>query len=147
MFVRCLLLMMFFFVPGSGAAPENTADETAIVRVLEDSVAGWNTGDLASFMAAYHESDDLRFASGGNVSFGWSTVLERYRLRYPDRAAMGELVFSGIDVTILGPEAALAFGRWQLIRDADKPQGLFSLVLRRFPEGWRIVHDHTSSAD
>lgn len=126
------------------AAPEA---EERIVSILLGSVAGWNEGDLEKFMGAYRRSEDLRFASGGSVSFGWSTVLERYRKRYPDRAAMGELVFSEIDVTLLGDEAALAFGRWELVRAEDRPRGLFSLVLRRFPEGWRIVHDHTSSAD
>jgi len=29
--------------------------------------------------------------------------------------------------------------------DDTHPGGLFTLVLRKRPEGWRIVHDHTSS--
>jgi hypothetical protein len=130
----------------AAAVTAPTAEER-IVAVLLDSVAGWNEGDLEKYMDAYRRSGDLRFASGGSVSYGWSTVLERYRKRYPDRAAMGELVFSEIDVTLLGDEAALAFGRWELVRADDRPEGLFSLVLRCFPEGWRIVHDHTSSAE
>jgi ketosteroid isomerase-like protein len=128
------------------AATPRVAEER-IVAVLLDSVAGWNEGDLEKYMGAYRRSEDLRFASGGSVTFGWSTVLERYRQRYPDRAAMGDLAFSEIEVTLLGDEAALAFGRWELVRADDRPRGLFSLVLRRYPEGWRIIHDHTSSAD
>ena len=108
-------------------------------------VAGWNRGDLEAFMASYHQSEGLRFASGGTVSFGWQTVLDRYRDRYPDRAAMGELTFPELDVQILADDAALAFGRWTLERADDRPSGLFTLILRRLPEGWRIVHDHTSS--
>jgi len=73
-------------------------------------------------------------------------VLDGYLARYPDRAAMGELHFDDLEVKLTGPEYAVAFGRWRLVRAADEPHGLFTLILRRFPAGWRIVHDHTSSA-
>ena len=47
---------------------------------------------------------------------------------------------------VLAPDAALAFGRWRLQREKDEPAGLFTLVLRKTSEGWRIIHDHTSAA-
>jgi ketosteroid isomerase-like protein len=59
---------------------------------------------------------------------------------------MGRLAFSGLEVVVLGPDAALARGRWQLLMsDGKRPGGLFTLILRKLPEGWRIIHDHTSS--
>lgn len=139
-----IALTLLTSVSAGAEAPE----ETIVAEIRETvlaGVAGWNRGDLAAFMAPYHRSEDLRFASGGSVSFGWQTVLDRYRKRYPDRKAMGTLTFSDLDVRLLGEDAALAFGRWTLERDDDRPTGLFTLVLRRFPEGWRIVHDHTSA--
>ncbi len=45
----------------------------------------------------------------------------------------------------LGADAALILGHWELEREKDRPGGIFTLVVRRFPEGWRIVHDHTST--
>ena len=45
---------------------------------------------------------------------------------------------------MLGPDAALVRGRFTLEMRNEKPTRLFTLVFRRFPEGWRIVHDHTS---
>jgi ketosteroid isomerase-like protein len=72
--------------------------------------------------------------------------LERYRNAYPDRAAMGTLAFDRLDVQLLAPRSALVFGAWQLNRVNDAPRGLFTLLLKQRPEGWRIVHDHTSSA-
>jgi hypothetical protein len=51
-----------------------------------------------------------------------------------------------LEIEALGPEAALARGRWQLIRSKDKPGGVFTLIFRKLPEGWRIVHDHTSGS-
>jgi len=97
-------------------------------------------------MHAYWQSDSLRFASGGTVSLGWQSVFERYSQRYPDKATMGHLSFSDLDIKVISSDAVMAFGRWQLLRDHDKPWGLFTLLLRKTSNGWRIVHDHTSSA-
>lgn len=145
------LLVALMFALGSLTAFSALAEvsEDPIVAEIRETVlagvAGWNRGDLEAFMAPYHRSEELRFASGGTVSWGWQTVLDRYRKRYPDRNAMGKLTFSDLDVRVLSEDAALAFGRWTLDRAEDRPTGLFTLVLRRLPEGWRIVHDHTSS--
>jgi ketosteroid isomerase-like protein len=120
--------------------------ERDIRAVLARQVQSWNAGDLAGFMDGYEKSDRLRFHSGGDVTLGWQTVAQRYRTRYQDRAAMGTLTFSELAVDVVAPETALAFGRWRLQRAQDQPSGLFTLMLRRRPEGWRIVYDHTSAA-
>lgn len=96
-------------------------------------------------MQSYWRSPALTFAGSGGVERGWEGVLARYKRVYPDRAAMGHLTFSGLEITPLGEDAALVLGHWQLQREKDQPSGVFSLVLRRFPDGWRIIHDHTSA--
>ena len=120
--------------------------EAEVRAVLERQVREWNAGNLAGFMETYAKSDRTRFASGGEVVFGWQTVFDRYRNKYGDRAAMGTLTFSDLDVTVIGPDAALAFGRWGLKREKDDPTGLFTLFLRKTSAGWHIVFDHTSAA-
>jgi ketosteroid isomerase-like protein len=117
-----------------------------IRKVVLEGEAWWNEGNIKGYMGTYWKSPDLRFASGGKVTFGWQKTLDGYLKRYPDRAAMGRLVFSDLDITILSHESALVFGAWKLEREHDQPHGMFTLLLRRFDEGWRIVHDHTSSA-
>ena len=72
-------------------------------------------------------------------------VLERYRRNYPDRAAMGRLAFTDLDVRVLSPEFAFVFGRYRLEREGDAPTGLFTLLLERTGDGWKISHDHTST--
>jgi len=129
----------------------DTTPAREILQVMQTAEAGWNAGDLEQYMACYRQSDRLRFAGGDRVSFGWHQVLANYRRSYPDRATMGTLTFSEMDVTMLAPDAAIVFGRWQLAREtdataADQPRGLFTLVFRREDGDWRIVHDHTSSA-
>ena len=129
------------------ASPRPSPGTDAEIRaVIEAQARAWNAGDLARFMEAYDNSPRTRFASGGDVNLGFQTVFDRYRKRYGDRAAMGALTFSELDITVLAPDAAVVFGRYRLQREKDTPTGLFTLLFRKTGEGWRIVHDHTSSA-
>ncbi len=114
--------------------------------VLEDSEAGWNSGDIERYMECYHKSDKMRFAGNGSFNFGWENTLKRYKKGYPDKQAMGKLTFSDVDITILSNDSAYIFGRWTLHYPDKKRTGLYTLIMRKFKEGWRIVHDHSSSA-
>ena len=60
---------------------------------------------------------------------------------------MGTLEFTIEQMDWLGTDYMKVLGRWALDRRDDRPHGLFTLILRRRPEGWRIIHDHTSSAE
>ena len=134
----------------SGAGARPVRDPGAEVRALLDAqVSAWNRGDLEAFMAGYWRSPELVFCSGATVTKGWEATLERYRKRYQaEGREMGRLTFDAIDVMALGEDAAFARGAYRLrLRDGSEPNGLFTLVLRRFPDGFRIVHDHTSAAE
>lgn len=127
--------------------PARTADADAAVRqVLAEQAAAWNRGDLDAFMRGYWLSHELSFFSGKDAQRGWQETLERYRTRYQGEGReMGQLTFSDLEVEPLGPDAAWVRGRWQVVTSKQTLQGLFTLVFRRQPEGWRIVHDHTSA--
>jgi beta-aspartyl-peptidase (threonine type) len=112
--------------------------------VLDAQVEAWNRGDIEGFMRGYAQSSDTIFVSGDTVTRGWQTVLDRYKKSYDSRAKMGVLAFSDLEITPLGKDAAVVLGRWQLKRAEDTPHGRFSLIFRRTPAGWRIIHDHTS---
>jgi ketosteroid isomerase-like protein len=131
----------------SSQQPTRTTESATIpIRVvLDQQQAAWNRGDVNAFMQGYWKSSDLTFAGSSGITRGWEPVLARYRKSYPDTAAMGHLDFSEIEVRPLGNNAALVLGRWHLQRANDQPGGVFTLVFQRFPEGWRIVHDHTSA--
>ena len=129
------------------ASPRPSPDAASEIRAVIDAQArAWNAGDLARFMEAYDKSSRTRFASGGDVNLGFQTVFDHYRKRYGDRASMGALTFSDLDIAVLAPDAAVVFGRYRLQREKDTPTGLFTLLFRKTGEGWRIVHDHTSAA-
>ena len=126
--------------------PEEAAAIEADIRTLMETQAGaWNEGDLVRFVADYLDSPRMRFVSGGSVRYGTDDVLERYRRTYPDRAAMGVLAFTDLDVRVLSDEYVFVFGRYSLERENDAPTGLFTLLFERTGDGWKISHDHTSS--
>ena len=121
-----------------------TTPAPAIRQVLDAQVAAWNRGDVDAFLDGYWKSESTVFSGTQGILRGWQALRERYRRSYPDRLAMGTLSFTGLEVTPLCPDAALVLGHWRLDRAAGPIGGVFSLVLRRLPEGWRIIADHTS---
>lgn len=138
--MRSLLTAFLLLLAGSCLAD---SDESSIRQLLAEQQSAWNRGDLDGFMAGYWRSEQLRFASGDSITYGWQPTLARYRQRYADRKQMGTLAFEILDVKLM-TDQALVFGRWRLTREKDQPQGLFSLLLQKRLEGWRIIADHTS---
>lgn len=148
--MRLIWFGVFYFaaVVATLAAPESKNDTVSEIQsVIHAQQDAWNRGDIDGFMNGYWRSDDTIFVSGDEVTRGWQKVLDRYKLKYSDRAKMGVLTFSDLEITSLGNESAIALGRWKLKRAADEPHGRFTLVFRKFPDGWKIIHDHTSAAE
>jgi len=127
------------------SAGERSADRDAIRAVLTAQDAAWNRGDVDAFLVGYWHSPELTFSGSSGVSRGWDGVLARYKKVYPDRATMGELDTSELEIRFLGLDAALVLGKWHLKREKGDIGGVFTLVFQRFPEGWKIIHDHTSA--
>ena len=141
--IICCILMAAFVCAAPEQRPNSVTEIQSILTAQQDA---WNRGDIDGFMNGYARSASTVFVSEEEVRRGWETVRDRYRIRYSDRAKMGALSFSDIEVTMLSPDAAVVLGRWRLKRANDEPHGRFTLIFKRLPEGWRIVHDHTSAA-
>ena len=136
-FVVCLSLLV---------AGEPAKDKAAIQKLLDDQAIAWNKGDLKGFMAGYWKSDKLSFFSGNKKTAGWDATFERYRKTYQaEGKEMGKLAFEELSIERLGDDYALVRGRFRLRLSKESPTGIFTLIVRKLPEGWRIVHDHTSS--
>lgn len=127
-------------------ATEQTADEKAIRSVLDDQVVAWNKGDIDGFMRGYWKSEKLTFISGGTLTQGWEPTRERYVKRYAadGKDKMGKLSFDDLHVESFGADAAMVRGQFKLVRGETTDTGRFTLLFRKLPDGWRIVHDHTS---
>lgn len=120
--------------------------EAAIRAVLEAQAAAWNRGDIEGYMNGYDRSPNTEFVGGDSITRGWQEVFDRYRKKYDSREKMGTLTFSDLEINILSKDAALVLGRWRLKRANDEPHGTFTLLFRKKKSGWKIVHDHSSSA-
>lgn len=124
-----------------------TADDEAAVRgVLMAQRDAWNRGDLDGFMTGYLRSPQLVFTSGAKIRRGYQVTRDRFRERYGDEpSGLGHLEFRIEDVRGLGADGAVVLGHWHLTETPEAGDGVFTVVFERRPEGWRIVHDHTSA--
>jgi ketosteroid isomerase-like protein len=127
------------------ASPAGPSEEDQIRAVLEMQTAAWNRGDIDTFMTSYWHSEQTEFLGANGIAHGWQAVLDRYRHSYPDRKTMGTVSFSDLEIHLTCADAAYVVGKFHLVRESDQPSGVFSLDFRKFPEGWRIVLDHTTA--
>lgn len=123
------------------------SDRDAVKAVLDAQMTAWNKGDLAGYMNGYAKVDWLVFTSGGKVRRGWQETYDTFHAKYAQNpAAMGKLVFEILSVDAAGADGAVVLGNWILTNSPSDGRGVFSVILERRPDGWKIIHDHTSSA-
>ena len=147
--VALLMVTLYALTSATACADEpkgRQADRRAVLAVIKAQQEAWNRGDIAAFLKGYWHSPDHTFSGSNGIFRGWDAVMARYKKNYPDRSAMGTLDFSNLEFRPLGTDAALVLGHWHLKREKDEIGGVFTLVFQRFPEGWRIIHDHTSAS-
>jgi uncharacterized protein (TIGR02246 family) len=113
--------------------------EDAVRAALATQVEAWNRGDVDGFCAVC--SDDTTYLGAGGLTVGRQAVAARYRERYPDRSAMGQLA---LEVVSLAPTAdqVTVIARWSLAGEPARG-GWALLVFARTPAGWRLTHDAT----
>lgn len=145
--MRCSLALALFAVAG----PVRADDAADVRAVLDAQAAAWNKGDLDGFMAGYWNDERLTFISGGTILRGWKATKERYEKRYrADGKEMGKLTFSELEIEPLAPTAAVVRGKFELVFEKEpdpkkkRPSGRFTLVVKKFADGWKVTHDHTS---
>ncbi len=143
-----LLLGAIALLAASSSGQEGgTTAKASIRKVIEDQQAAWNRQDLEAFMGGYWNSPELTFFSGAHESNGWQAALNRYKKNYQGAGReMDKLEFTNLRIEMLGQEAAFVRGEFHLtMSDGKTPHGLFTLIFRKFPDGWRIVHDHSAA--
>jgi ketosteroid isomerase-like protein len=140
--IFCLAFALILSCP---AEPIQVEVQTALTQGQD----AWNRGDLDTFLKGYVQGPEMTYTASGRVVRGIDELRARYQKAYGNsRETMGQLRFEEIQVWPLGDGYALAMGKWSVDFGArskePKSGGIFSLVLRKAPEGWLILHDHTS---
>lgn len=133
-----ILSLIFPFLSLEGSQPAKEIE--AVFRLQREA---WNEGNIDGFMAHYWKSDKLTFQSGDTRLQGWEALLARYKKAYPE-GSMGKLDFSDLIIDILSDDTAYVLGRWKLKTEDQTKEGLFTIILKRMEDGWKIIHDHTS---
>jgi uncharacterized protein (TIGR02246 family) len=144
---KWLLAFALCFIPAASLAQDAPAAERdAIVAMLNRQAADWNRGDLDAFATGYKHSPDILFM-GRPIRRGYDQMLNGYRKSFPNRAAMGKLTFSNLEVQPLDEHFATVTGRFHLERTSaggGDASGYYLLVLENTPSGWKIVRDDTT---
>ena len=140
---NCIWILFLFLFCSLGLSRPLDADDE-VLEILVKQKAAWNQGNIEGFMEFYWKSEDLTFQSGTNRIMGWDALIDRYKKNYSGEN-MGILNFTDIVVNILSEKLVLVLGHWEVRQSDETAGGLFTLVFQRKPEGWRIIHDHTSS--
>jgi len=149
---KTLLFVLLISLACFARAQSPSRDEAQIRAAMAAQTAAWNRGDIPAFMQSYEDSPETTFI-GVTLRKGFQPILKRYQQAYSNSAQMGTLTFTGLDIRLLPgacgkPELALVTGKFHLERsakgEATKDDGIFSLVWRKGPKGWKIILDHTS---
>ncbi len=143
----CALLATACATGGSGNGGSSPDVPAHLVQLMHESATAWNRADLTGFLATY--ADDPRTAfMGQTVTLGLDSIRARYIRSYfkDGKAPRDQLAFDELETRMLGPNHALMRGRCILTNPADnsKTYCRYSLVWEKRPEGWRIIHDHSS---
>lgn len=134
--------------PPSSPAP--STDPVALRQVLlaqfDRAAADWNRGDLAGFLADYARDSSTTFVDGYRARRGWAFIRDTYAPRFAPGARRDSLRFEEFEVRPLAPDVVLVTARFVLFRAGQTTaSGPFTLVMERRADGWKILHDHSSS--
>jgi beta-aspartyl-peptidase (threonine type) len=113
---------------------------------LDRSAADWNKGDLDGFMSDYAAESTTTYVDGRRARAGFDFIRGVYAPRFSSGARRDSLHFEELEVRPLSATLALVTARFILQRQNEiTASGPFTLVMERRPEGWKILHDHSSS--
>lgn len=120
------------------------SDAAAIKAVFDTTTAGWNRGELAAYLSAYTNSATAMGSNGPER--GVNAIGDQMRAGYwkAGRPAQ-QLHYEHLEIRPLGPDQALATGQY-VLSGGGRPDrtGWFTTIWLRTPDGWRMVHDHSS---
>ncbi|MGH9947958.1 MAG: YybH family protein [Pyrinomonadaceae bacterium] len=148
-----LFFAVLFGVFCAGAEAQKAAaakvDPTKDVRAAFDRIAeGIRQSDAEKVMGVYEKRDDiLFFNNNGSVTRGWQTMKDNRVSSYA-KAKNVSLDITGLNVQMLGLNAAYVTCKWKQDQEYDgkleSASGRMTLVFKKIGKDWKVVHLHTS---
>jgi beta-aspartyl-peptidase (threonine type) len=100
-------------------------------------------------MEMYARRPDLITVNDGEITRGWDPLRDEANKMLGLEGSF-KISVGSIDVVSLGPSRAIAVFPFVITVATDQGprqlRGAMTLVLEKSPKGWKIMHDHTSSA-
>lgn len=148
--MRLLFTSVFvglLFITSIGENKISEKEKVEIESLLAKQVDSWNEGNLEKFMETYWKSEKLSFVGSRGPTYGWQATLESYKKGYPDKAAMGQLKFTILNISKIDKKSIYVIGKFELTREIGDLSGHFTLVIQNIKGQWLIISDHSSSAN
>lgn len=142
--IKLLFILVFMiYMSCSSSKLDKESIQDNILSIIKRQQTAWNHHDIQGFMAHYWKSEEFTFQSGDQRLYGWEELLKRYQTSYAGEK-MGKLTFSDIQIKVLSADSAYTIGRWKVEQEDKANNGVFTIIFKRFPSGWKIIHDHSS---
>ena len=128
----------------SGSGFQSTADAAAIKAVFDTTAAGWNRGELPVYLSAYVDSATAMGSTG--LVRGVSGIEGQMKAGFwRTGRPLQSLSYDHLEIRPIGPDQAIATGQY-ILTGGGRPNrtGWFTTIWVRTPQGWRMVHDHSS---
>jgi len=138
-----IALLVFFACDRTTSDQRKALITNEIQLIMKQQQESWNSGSIEGFMKYYWKSNEFTFQSGDKRLNGWDELFKMYQTNYSGKN-MGTLDFTDIEVNVLTDDVAYVLGRWRVTRQDSFKQGLFTLIFKKFDNGWRIIVDHSS---
>jgi hypothetical protein len=139
------ILVVFLFLTSVSEIKISDKERGEIEVLLKKQIEAWNEGNLEKFMMTYWKSEKLSYVGSRGPTYGWQTTLDSYKKGYPDKAAMGTLEFTILNVSKIDKKTVLVIGKFKLTREIGDLSGHYTLVIQKFKKDWLIVSDHSSA--
>jgi len=141
--MKAVLPLIFFLILVS-CSSDFEVNKAEINKAMDSQVKCWSNGDIDGYMDGYWKSDSLRFLGRKGLQKGWHTTLNNYKKAYPDKKAMGKLIFKNISIEPLNNKQMFVVGEWVLERENDTLSGYYSLIWKKIDGQWKVIFDHTN---
>ncbi|HSO84910.1 MAG TPA: nuclear transport factor 2 family protein [Draconibacterium sp.] len=141
------ILVLVLFTVSFAGTKISAKEKSEINSLLDKQVQAWNEGNLEKFMQTYWNSEQLSFVGSRGPTYGWQATLDRYKKTYPDKASMGNLKFTILELSKIDRKTFYVIGKFELTREMGNLSGHFTLVIQKIKNEWLIVSDHSSSSN
>lgn len=142
--VLCLLPLLLFGCAPPSPPPLTVAEVQDFVRQY---VAAANAGDASKLMELISREPSVSSVGYGKIERGWDAIRASTDANVAE-ATRVRITLGTVEVTGLGTDFALAVAPMYITplqsrRAVDVPGGL-TILVKRTPEGLRLIHQHYS---